>query len=383
MKLAFALFHYFPYGGLERNMLAMAQVCAERGHQVTIYTQNWQGVRPENIPVIELPSRRFTNHGRARAFAKAVNLALKGAETDLVVGFNKMPHLDVCYAADVCFAQKAFEERNWLYRLSGRCRQFLALEKAVFDERSSTEIMLITPDQGRAFQYYYRTPSARLHVLPPGIKHDRVMPPDYDQQRLHLRKNYGIGSNDYLLLMVGSDFKRKGLNRSIIALASLSEPLRSRARLWVVGQDNPEPYIALAQKLGVADKLSFLGARDDIPQLMWSADVFLHPAYSEAAGAVLLEAAVAGLPVIVTDVCGFSHYIEQHEMGLVLTTEDVEIRLGDAIENIATQDIKLWRYRGRRLADDKEIFSRPLCGVKIIESIGARKRNENLAVSSP
>lgn len=373
LKLAFAVFHYFPYGGLERNMLAMALKCVERGHQVTIYTQRWEGPRPENILVVELPVRSLSNHDRALEFSKKLQAALDEAGIDLVVGFNKMPYLDICYAADVCFAQKAYEERGWLYRLSRRCRYYLALEKAVFDENGNTEIMVITSAQVPIFQRYYHTPSARMHLLPPGIKHDRIMPSDYDQQRIDLRKSYGLGDCEYLVLMVGSDFKRKGVERSIHALAALSEPLRSRARLWVAGQDDSHSYIALSRKLDVHDQVKFLGARDDIPQLMWAADAFLHPAHSEAAGAVLLEAVVAGLPVITTDVCGFAHYVEQHEMGLVLTSEEADNRLHDAIASIAMQDAKLWRYRGQELAKNKDLFSRSLRGAEIIEAIWARR----------
>lgn len=46
--------------------------------------------------------------------------------------------------------------------------------------------------------------------------------------------------------------------------------------------------------------------------------MFLHPAYSENTGTVLLEAMVAGLPVIATDVCGYAHYIVDEHMGKVL-----------------------------------------------------------------
>ena len=45
--------------------------------------------------------------------------------------------------------------------------------------------------------------------------------------------------------------------------------------------------------------------------------ILIHPAYSEAAGMVLLEEIVAGLPVLVTDVCGFAHYINDAEAGIV------------------------------------------------------------------
>ena len=373
MRLAFTLFHYFPYGGLERDMLAMARACVARGHQVTIYTQRWVGDQPDDIPVVIVPARALTNHGRARAFAQQFQ-ALRAQETlDLVVGFNKMPGLDVYYAADVCFAQKAYEERGWLYRLSGRSRHYLALEEAVFSLSSQCQILMISQPQIPIFQRYYSTPSSRFHLLPPGINRNRIMPEDYAPRRKALRKNYGLGDGDLLLLMVGSDFHRKGVSRAIRALASLPEMLKSRTQLWVAGTGKTEEFTDLARKLGVGQQLAMLGARDDVSELMWSADIFLHPAYSENTGTVLLEAMVAGLPVIATDVCGYAPYISAQQQGVVLSPFEADSRLGEAITEIAAKDPHCWRELALLFASRTDIFSMVEHAVDIIEQTGSGK----------
>lgn len=51
---------------------------------------------------------------------------------------------------------------------------------------------------------------------------------------------------------------------------------------------------------------------------MSAADLLLHPAVQEAAGIVLLEAIVAGLPVLTTEVCGYAHYINAAQCGVVI-----------------------------------------------------------------
>lgn len=374
MKLAFALFHYFPYGGLERDMLAIARTCAARGHEVVIYTQSWEGEKPAGIAVVELPVGAFSNHARGRQFAQRLERVLRTAPVDAVVGFNKMPGLDVYFAADVCFAEKAFESRSWWYRLSSRCRGYLALEKAVFAQTGQTDILLITPAQLAPFRRYYQTPDARLHILPPGIRRDRVMPDDYAEQRAALRRQYGLTDNDRLLLMVGSDFRRKGVMRSLRALAALPEPLRKHTQLWVAGQDKPQAVIAEAQALGVGEQFKVLGARDDVAQLMWAADIFLHPAHSEAAGAVLLEAMVAGLPVITTDVCGYAHYVAQQQMGLVLRAQDADGELAAAIAKIAAQPAAHWRERARQFVAREDVFSMTERAALVIEQTAQRKR---------
>lgn len=371
MKLAITLFHYFPYGGLERDMLAVARACQQRGHDVTIYTREWQGDIPADLAVVLLPVSGFTNHHRARMFAVRCVQKIP-ADTDVIIGFNKMPGLDVYFAADTCFAQKVFEGRSWFYRWSNRSRSFLEMERAVFDASGNTEILLISLAQKPAFQRYYQTPDSRLHLLPPGVKRDRVMPPDYALKRQQGRVSMGVSDNHYVMLMVGSDFKRKGLARSLHAVASLPLELKARCQLWVAGQDDAAPYVRLTQQLGVAEHLVILGARDDIPSLLWSADVLLHPAHSEAAGAVLLEAMVAGLPVIATDVCGYAQYINTWQMGKVLASNDIETNLAAAIIDIAAQDSDEWRARARKFIEQADIFDMHEKMVTIIETMGTK-----------
>lgn len=372
MELAFTLFNYFPYGGLERDMLALARLCQARGHTVTIYTQEWQGEHPAELPVVELPVHALTNHGRATAFVAKLRRRLKSQPQAVVVGFNKMPGLHFYYAADVCFAAKAYEQRGPLYRRTPRCRHYLTLENAVFGADSKTQVLMISRPQIAVYQRYYQTPDARLHLLPPGIRRERVLPMDYRVQRPRLRAQYGLAEDDYLLLQVGSDFKRKGLDRSIRALAMLPEALRRRVQLWVAGQDKDKPYRELARSLGVAEQLQILGGRDDISELMWSADLLLHPAYSENTGTVLLEGMVAGLPVIASRVCGYAHYIEDEQMGEVLDDPLAPQALADAIARVLAQDGESWRRRGREFAARADIFAMTERAAELIESLSGR-----------
>jgi len=372
MKLLLTLFHYFPYGGLERDMLAVARCAAARGHQVLICAHAWDGEKPEGIEVNVLPVKAWTNHGRAKAFAKVFSQHSTALSADLVLGFNRMPGLDFYFAADVCFAQKAREERSWWYRASPRSRSYMALEQAVFAPDSPTKILALTPAQVDSYRQYYRTPQAHFHVLPPGIKRDRIMPVDHAQQRKLLRGQYDLDPDTFMLLMVGSDFKRKGLGRSIAALACLPDALRARTQLWVAGLSDPTPFVEKARQLGVVDKLKILGARDDVAQLMWSADLFLHPAYSEAAGAVLLEAMVAGLPVVATDVCGYAPFIARTGQGIVVSGNADAGELAEAIAQVLAQEPEHWRTLARAFAADEDVFSMHEHIVRILEEAHER-----------
>ena len=371
MKLAFAVFRYFPYGGLERDMLALAQLMRERGHDVTIYTGSWEGPSTD-VPVVLLPVRAMTNHGRNAAFVKRFQAEMS-ADVDAVVGFNKMPGLDFYYAADVCFAEKAYVERGWLYRCTPRARSSLAMEAGVFGHDAKTQILMISQSQIGVYQRYYATEDARFHLLPPGIRRNRIMPDDYSQRRGQLREQYGLKPDERLLMMVGSDFRRKGLDRAIHALAALPQAERIRYRLWVAGQDKAQPFEQLARTLGVSEQVSILGGRDDVSELLWAADLLLHPAYSENTGTALLEGMVAGLPVIATATCGYAHYIDDYAMGEVLPDQAGADFFAGAIQRVLQVDREEWVRRARHMIEHADIFSMTLRAAELIER-GASSR---------
>lgn len=66
--------------------------------------------------------------------------------------------------------------------------------------------------------------------------------------------------------------------------------------------------------------MRFLGGRADTPRFYATADFLLHPAYSESAGKVLLEALTHGLPVLTTDTCGYAPHILDAQAGHVITS---------------------------------------------------------------
>ena len=318
MQLAFCFYKYFPFGGLQRDFLRIALTCQARGHAVRVYTLEWSGEIPAGFEVVRVPVKALSNSRRYAKFTDWVRQDLDRRPADRVIGFNKMPGLDVYFAADPCYEEKARTLRNPLYRLSGRYRHFAAYEHAVFSPESRTEILMISPLQQPFFEKHYATPAQRFHLLPPGISPDRRAPANAAQIRAEFRREFGLVDDELLLLQVGSGFKTKGLDRSLQALANLPPGLRSRTRLIAIGQDSPAFFQRQANALGVAEQVSILQGRSDIPRFLLGADILIHPAYNENTGTVLLEALVAGLPVLATAVCGYAHYIAEADAGLIV-----------------------------------------------------------------
>ena len=371
MQFAFCLFKYFPFGGLQRDFMQTAKVCLARGHQVDVYTSSWEGEIPDGLQVSILPVRGFANHRRYESFTKRLSERIAAKYYDTVVGFNKMPGLDVYFAADTCFAAKVLERSFW-YRLTKRCRTLLSLERSVFDKASKTEILLISEQEKAFFMDYYGTAEQRFHFLPPGISKDRLAPSNAAEVRAELRSELAIGSGHNVVLMVGSDFRRKGVDRSIRAMSYLPPKLREKTVLLIVGEGKTRPFRRLAKRLGVGEIVRFVGGCEDVPRFLVAADLFLHPAYRETAGIVLIEAMAAGLPLLATDVCGYSFHVERANAGKLVSSPFKQETLNQLLVTMLTSEEKNeWQNNGRKYVANTDVFSLQEKAVDIIELVGA------------
>lgn len=374
MKIAFCLFNYFPYGGLQRDFVRIARLCQDRGHSVHVFTMRWEGEKPAGFAVETVHAPGFTNHRRSMVFSEKVSEYTKKDSFDVVVGFNKMKGLDVYYAADPCFQARAVSGGGQLYRLGSRYRIYRELEEAVFSPSSSTHILLISHAEREKFIRHYHTPEARFHTLPPGISRDRIPARDTETVRRNVRSELGVSDDTSLLLMVGSGFRTKGLDRSIRAIAGLPHTLRENARLYIIGHGKAGPFKRLAKRLKVSRHVYFLGVRDDVPRFLTGADILLHPAYSENTGTVLLEAMASGLPVLATDICGYAFHVRDAEAGLLIPAPFQQKTYNELLADmIKSPERQRWKENGPDYTSRTDIYSLPEKATDIIESVGKEK----------
>ena len=374
MQIAFCIFKYFPYGGIQRDLLKLGRECRARGMGVRIYTIRWLADPPEDMELCVLPAAALSRHRQYERFAGRVREDLERRPVDLVVGMNKMPGLDVYYAGDSCYLEKAHTQRSVFYRLLPRYTSFLRAEQAVFEPDCGTEILTISDVQEPVFQRHYGTPAHRFHALPPGIERDRAAPPDRQAVRCRMRAELGLDAADRLLLFVGSGFVKKGLNRVLLGLRSLPADLLDRTRLYVLGEDKPARFERMARRLGVAERVRFLGGRSDVPDFLLAGDGLVLPALDENAGMVILEAMIAGLPALVTQNCGYATYLEEADAGL-LTPVPFRQRVFNEqlIELLTSPERDRWASNGMAVAADENIYRMVPAAVDLFERFaGAR-----------
>jgi alpha-1,3-rhamnosyl/mannosyltransferase len=105
-------------------------------------------------------------------------------------------------------------------------------------------------------------------------------------------------------LMVGTVEQRKGFTTALAALAQLPEPLKSEARLVIVGQRTKHAVelMSLAQRLGVQQSVEFADYQKELAPLYLGASALVFPSRHEGFGLPPLEAMSLGLPVILSDI---------------------------------------------------------------------------------
>lgn len=194
--------------------------------------------------------------------------------------------------------------RDWWMLRGGRYRKVVAISERV----------------RRQLKQYYEVPDERIVTIPNGINLARFNP-ENARSRDSVRQSLGVPQSVPLLLFVGSQYRLKGLEFAIRALADME----TKAMLLVVGADVAAPFKRLAEQLGVADRVIFAGARSDLPTIYPAADAFVFPTLYETFALVCLEAMASGLPVLASPVGGIEDYLRDGENGLHIQRDAAEI----------------------------------------------------------
>src|SRR4030095_4311679 len=211
-------------------------------------------------------------------------------------------------------------------------RIVLGLERRVFAR--TPQIVAIAQVGRREIETLYGVSPGRLAVVYNGVDLARFHPEHRSRYRAGARAESGVPSGAFTGLFVGSGFARKGLATAIEASAPF--PDRESGRV-VAGKGEARPYQSSAARLGVGERLVWLGARSDLERWYAAADIVVLPSRYEPFGHVHLEALPSRLPVIASARAGGAEVIADGVNGSVVDPLDSRV-VTAALE----------RFRGRR-----------------------------------
>lgn len=150
-----------------------------------------------------------------------------------------------------------------------------------------------------------------------------------------------INKDKFVLLFIGHEFERKGLEYIIKALPLLPE----HVCLWVVGgrMSNQSHYEKLSEKLDVSQRTQFFGTHLDTIGFYQNADLFVLPSVYETWALVGLEAMACGTPALIPSVGGVPEYLKDGVNGYFIERDHIDI--ANKIKIILTQPDLLMNMR--------------------------------------
>ena len=367
MKIGFVLYDYYPFGGLQEDCLATALAVAERGHEAHIFTRTWKGEQPDSIHAHILGKTGWSNISRNDHFFRTLETELPKHQLDGVVAFNRIPKAEIYFAADPCYLERV-KDNSLLYKLKLRHRYYKALEKTVFTAPNPPDTLVLTDKEIDAFHQHYGIARNKFHLLPPGVVKNTTSHNTTAANRKDLRAALGTQQDATVALFVGSGYRIKGLDRALRAIAA-NQTTAKNLEFWIVGNGKESRFASLAKQAGVT--VRFLGGRADVNRFYDAADFLLHPAYSESAGKVLLEALTHGLPVLTTDTCGYAPHILKAEAGAVITSPFSQATLNQTVRRFIQDDKERQQMSQNALAyaANEDLYTCHQAAAEIIENI--------------
>jgi UDP-glucose:(heptosyl)LPS alpha-1,3-glucosyltransferase len=296
-------------GGAETYIGDLSRRLARDGHAVHLYACRWDAAAlPAATHFHRLDVPKGPRFLRPWRFAEACEAALRGAGHDVTVGFDKTWGQDVLYpqgglhAATVAHNRLKFPTL-WERALAslGKWVDPATLSFALLERKQylgpNRPLVVVNSRMVRGhFERYYGIPPEAVRVVPSAIDPLRFAADDRLKRRQEERERWGVPPDAAVGLFVAMNYRLKGLAPLIRALPLV--PRDKPFTLAVVGHRKFEPYRQLAARLGVADRVRFLGHRNDPKDAYFAADFLVHPTFYDPCSLVALEALACGLPVV-------------------------------------------------------------------------------------
>jgi glycosyltransferase involved in cell wall biosynthesis len=181
--------------------------------------------------------------------------------------------------------------------------------------RFSDQVIAVSEADRRRMIDTVRMPAERVTLIPNGITWTGGGDPSA------VRRELGIGPDAPVLVQTAVLREQKAIDVMVSAMAILRDT-HPDARLLVAGPGDPAQLRALAAELGLAERVLFLGGREDVADLLAAANVGVLSSDFEGMPLAVLEYMAAGLPVVSTRVGGVPEMVKDGESGLLAPPRD-------------------------------------------------------------
>lgn len=316
-------------GGAETYLGDLTRRLARDGHAVHLYAARWDAsALPASTHFHRLDVMSGPRFLRPWRFATACERALRAAHHDVSIGFDKTWGQDVLYPQGGLHAASAHHNllkfshpaERWLAAagkwLDPAAWSFARLERKQYLGLHRPLVVVNSQMVRRHFEQFLGVAPESVRVVYSAIDPLRFAADDRLKRRQDERQRWGVSPDETVGLFVAMNYRLKGLAPLLRAVALM--PRDRPFRLVVVGHPKYAVYARLAGRLGIADRVTFLGFRADPKDAYFASDFLVHPTFYDPCSLVALESLACGLPVITTRYNGASELLSPPDDGLVI-----------------------------------------------------------------
>lgn len=350
MKIAYIITRMDEYGGAQVHIRDMTTYLKGQGDE-PIVLSGWPGkvsdfIEHLGIPYFEVPDlvRPIKPIQDIKAFLQ-IRKILKDEKPDVVSCHSSKAGLIGRLAAFSCGIPVIFTAHGWAFteNVPQPKRGIYKLIEKIGGIFSSHIVTVSEYDRVLGIKAGIVRPS-KITAIHNGMP-DRPVPKrevlhDTDTVHLMMIARFGAQKDHATLLKALAGMKAKNWMLSLVG-----------------GGDNSD-VVKLTDELRLTERVRFLGEREDIPELLETADIYCLISHWEGFPRSIIEAMRAALPVIATDVAGVKESVEHGVTGLVVPYEDVQV-LADALDEVISNKKKLYDMgqKGREVFEDRLTFT--------------------------
>jgi glycosyltransferase involved in cell wall biosynthesis len=244
-----------------------------------------------------------------------------------------------CFDANVILVHAVFQRLAEMAELSqdsglrdwhrkAYYRLLCLLERKIY---GNAKVVLATVSKHSASQLRQYFSRGGVPIVPNGVDTKVFNAAARDARRDAIRKRWNIFPNEHVLLLVGNDWKTKGLP---VLLQAAAECHDLPVRLLVVGKEDPADWAGLISRLNLAERVSFFAPIASVLDFYAVADVYVAPSLEDSFNLPALEAMACGMPPIISSSAGISEWIQSGVDGLVIKDPRDPRELARALRNL-------------------------------------------------
>ena len=225
------------------------------------------------------------------------------------------------------------------------------LERRLYTRRGASLILIAKRTATELRRFYGREET--FPVVYMGLDHEVFNPQRRISKRTAARKDLNVAEKEFVLLLIGNDWRNKG---AIVILQAMDQLRDLPLKLLLVGRENAADYENTIRKHGLDGRVSFLSPRADVDAYYAAADAYLGPSIEDTFAQPPAEAMACGLPAVVSSANGTSEIITDGMDGFVLKDPTDATTLASMIRRLYL-DQELRDRMGKSAAETMQKYS--------------------------